>query len=82
MERILRGIVMVSIVGQMAAWPIPTASTRGHNGKMRDLLVVGAGLAGLALARDLVQEGWTVQLLDKSRGVGAGRLPAGWSRMV
>ena len=37
---------------------------------MMDLLVVGAGLAGLALARDLADAGWSVQLLDKSRGVG------------
>ncbi|WP_102125237.1 NAD(P)/FAD-dependent oxidoreductase [Deinococcus planocerae] len=34
-----------------------------------DLLIVGAGLAGLALAGDAVRDGMSVQLLDKSRGI-------------
>jgi renalase len=34
-----------------------------------DVLVVGAGLAGLAAARDLANLGYSVQLVDKSRGV-------------
>lgn len=34
-----------------------------------DLLIVGAGLAGLALARDAARAGLRVQLLEKSRGV-------------
>lgn len=36
---------------------------------MNDVLVVGAGLAGLACARDLRRAGWSVLVLDKSRGV-------------
>jgi renalase len=35
----------------------------------RDVIVVGAGLAGLAAARALVQLGYSVLVLDKSRGV-------------
>lgn len=35
-----------------------------------DVLVVGAGLAGLAFARDARANGWSVRLLDKGRGVG------------
>lgn len=42
-----------------------------------DVLVVGAGLAGLAAARDLTRAGLTVHLLDKSRGV-SGRAATRW----
>ena len=35
-----------------------------------DVLVVGAGLAGLAAARDLTNAGYRVLVLEKSRGVG------------
>ncbi|NBY26365.1 MAG: FAD-dependent oxidoreductase, partial [Betaproteobacteria bacterium] len=34
------------------------------------LAVIGAGMAGIACARTLVQAGHTVQLFEKSRGVG------------
>ncbi len=37
---------------------------------LRDVVVIGAGIAGLACARDLVAGGRSVVLLDKSRGVG------------
>lgn len=36
---------------------------------MADVLVVGAGLAGLAAARDLTRAGFDVRLLEKSNGV-------------
>lgn len=36
----------------------------------RHLAVIGAGMAGIACARTLVQAGHTVQLFEKSRGVG------------
>ncbi|MEK9837584.1 MAG: FAD-dependent oxidoreductase, partial [Ilumatobacter sp.] len=38
-----------------------------------DVLVIGAGLAGLAAARRMTAAGLTVRLLDKGRSVG-GRL--------
>ncbi|MBF6593959.1 MAG: FAD-dependent oxidoreductase [Thermaceae bacterium] len=41
------------------------------------VLVVGAGLAGLAAARDLARAGLRVHLLDKSRGV-SGRAATRW----
>jgi renalase len=42
-----------------------------------DVLVVGAGLAGLAAARDLARAGLSVHVLDKSRGV-SGRAATKW----
>jgi hypothetical protein len=39
----------------------------------RRAAVIGAGLCGLTCAHDLAQEGWDVQVFDKSRGLG-GRL--------
>lgn len=38
--------------------------------EMSDVIVIGAGIAGLVCARDLVAGGRSVLLLDKSRGVG------------
>ena len=37
---------------------------------MDSCLIIGAGMAGLAAARELTSHGWDVILLDKSRGVG------------
>jgi renalase len=36
----------------------------------RDVIIVGAGLAGISLARQLLGQGRSVTLLEKSRGVG------------
>lgn len=40
---------------------------------MLDTLIIGAGIAGLTAARSLTQQGQTIALLEKSRGLG-GRL--------
>lgn len=42
-----------------------------------EVLIVGAGLAGLAAGRDLARAGLKVQVLDKLRGV-SGRAATRW----
>ena len=37
---------------------------------MNSCLIIGAGMTGLAAARELIAHGWEVTLLDKGRGVG------------
>lgn len=37
---------------------------------MNSCLIIGAGMTGLAAARELTNQGWEVTLLDKGRGVG------------
>lgn len=37
---------------------------------MPSCIIIGAGMTGLTAARELQQNGWTVTLLDKGRGVG------------
>ncbi|NJK46404.1 MAG: FAD-dependent oxidoreductase [Pleurocapsa sp. SU_196_0] len=48
----------------------PTHDLRVTHSEAVDVLVIGAGLAGLSAARDLARAGFAVRLLDKSRGVG------------
>ncbi len=43
--------------------------TASGNGVL-DAVVIGAGVAGLTCARDLVAAGWSVLVVEKSRGVG------------
>ena len=37
---------------------------------MTDITIIGAGMAGLICAQQLTQAGYSVSLIDKSRGVG------------
>jgi len=54
-----------------------SASDKAH--QQRQVVVVGAGLAGSAVAYSLAQRGWQVKVLDRGPGLGAGAsgLPAG-----
>ena len=47
--------------------------------RLRQALVIGAGLSGSAVAHSLASRGWAVTVLDQAQGVGAGAsgLPAG-----
>ena len=42
------------------------------------IVVIGAGLSGCVCAWRLAQEGHSVTLLEKGRGVGGGWLPEEW----
>ncbi|MDE0841417.1 MAG: NAD(P)/FAD-dependent oxidoreductase, partial [Porticoccaceae bacterium] len=44
-----------------------------NNSRDTEILVIGAGLAGLSAARELVDRGHRVLVVDKGRGLG-GRL--------
>ncbi len=46
-----------------------------------DVLVIGAGLAGLAFAQDVQSRGLRVRLLDKARGVGGRAATRRWDDM-
>ena len=48
----------------------------GNDVKKR-IAIIGAGIAGLACARELVQHGHDVSVFEKSRGPG-GRMPTRW----
>ncbi|MCX7252286.1 MAG: FAD-dependent oxidoreductase [Burkholderiales bacterium] len=45
-------------------------SSQSDSQSPRRLAVIGAGMAGVSCARQLAQAGWSVTLLDKSRGWG------------
>lgn len=46
------------------------SETTAPTGEPSDFLVIGAGLAGVAFARDAQEDGKTVRVLDKGRGIG------------
>lgn len=48
----------------------PTNSTNSTNPIIFDITVVGAGIAGLTCAQQLKSAGYSVVILEKSRGVG------------
>src|SRR5918995_127461 len=46
------------------------SDTPDVSANQRSCVVVGAGISGLLAAKTLKEEGWTVTVLEKSRGVG------------
>src|SRR5580658_785849 len=62
----------------VAAGPAGLASTAMAHSKHTDLLVVGGGVIGMAIARRARQAGMAVRLLERGRpGDGASRVAAG-----
>ena len=48
------------------------------DGHFSDFLIIGAGMAGLACATELIHAGAEVAVLDKGRGPGGGWRRDGW----
>ena len=62
---------MAQAVGaQLASLPNPTPSPRRPLIVVHDTLIVGAGIAGLALARELTARGLAPVVLERANGVG------------
>jgi len=57
--------------------PRQAADTGTASPHLRHVAVVGAGMAGIACARTLVQAGCHVTLIEKSRGFGGRMAPEG-----
>jgi tRNA 5-methylaminomethyl-2-thiouridine biosynthesis bifunctional protein len=60
-------------------WEVKNLPATAHPGPAASALVVGAGLAGGAIAASLARRGWTVDVVDAapSPATGASALPAG-----
>jgi monoamine oxidase len=65
----LAGTAMVAVGRQTWAAPVPLASLRPRTSGPR-VVIVGAGLAGLTAALDLVDAGWDVVVLEARDRVG------------
>jgi len=91
-EMVLAGFCLAPAVSKASIatynppWKIKTSmrqrttvalSSQPNNGV--DAIVIGAGLAGSAVAHSLAKRGWQVEVLDKGQALGAGAsgLPAG-----
>jgi tRNA 5-methylaminomethyl-2-thiouridine biosynthesis bifunctional protein len=60
-------------------WPHWTPLNQNHATSASSAIVVGAGLAGSAIAYSLAIRGWSVEVIDQGHAIGAGAsgLPAG-----
>ncbi len=65
-----RGAALAMLGPSAGAWAQPAASATSASGSARRVVVIGAGLAGLAAARSLRQLGWAVTVLEARERIG------------
>ena len=57
-------------------------TTEQIQNKLYDVLIIGAGMAGLSAAKVLEAQGLSVALVDKGRGLGGRLRPVAWVNFV
>lgn len=77
-RRLLLGAAAGTLAGTGALTPMSSANAQTTNAKRTSVIVIGAGVAGLAAARQLVRAGFVVTVLEGRNRIG-GRI---WTEVV